>query len=334
MGKAIETRKLIKWGSSKTLIMSLPRTWTKKYNLSEEDEVQVTENPDGSLLVFPLHLGGESQLKEASIKSDQYPDKQTLYYVVQTKFLDGNDIIRITSKEPFSDTRYREITGIVSDLLGFEIMNKTPSEIMIKDIMALKESSVEELVRLVSNTVLELLKNFVEAVAPLNISMLEAILSSRDNIQKYYLRVHRQLRKALMDPSLLIKMGIHAQDAVDYAFFIVALNDISVNIATMSSAVIKYQSQQFIERTSELLKPVYENFKEAISSFLFRKTKEALMVLSKIEDMKRQKREIENEIDKITATQPSTDSQIILDNCEKIVELIHSMALSALRRAI
>ncbi|MHA1649373.1 MAG: hypothetical protein ACTSYB_04185 [Candidatus Helarchaeota archaeon] len=334
MGKIAETRKLVKWGSSKTLIMSLPRNWTKKYNLTDENEVQVWENPDGSLLILPLQLGVENQPMEATIKSDQYQEMQMLSYIIQTKFIDGNDIIRISSKEPFTDSRYQEITNIVSDLLGMEILHKTPNEIVIKDIMALKETSIEELVKMVSNTVLELMKNFIESIAPVNISILEAILNSRDNVYKYYLRVHRQLRKALMQPSLLTKMNLKSQDAVDYAFFIVDLNEIATNIAAMSRATIKYKSQQFIDRTLKVLEPAYQNLKDAISSFLFQNTKEALKCLPKIDEMKTLKREIENTIDKVTAKQPTTASQIILDNCEKIIESTLSIALAALRRAI
>ena len=71
MGKVTETRKLVKWGSSKTLIMSLPRIWTKKYNLTEENEVQVLENPDGSLLILPMEFGVKKEPIEAEIKSEQ-----------------------------------------------------------------------------------------------------------------------------------------------------------------------------------------------------------------------------------------------------------------------
>lgn len=334
MGKVSETRKLVKWGSSKTLIMSLPRHWTKQYNLTEENEVQVLENPDGSLLILPLQFGVKKELMEAEIKSEQYPDAQTLAYVIKTKFLDGNDIIRINSKTPFPESRYNEISDIVTQLIGFEILTKTTNEIVLKDIMALKETSIEELVKMVSNTVLELMNKLLEAIYPPEISVLEAIFNSGDNVHKYYLRVHRQLRKALIEPALLSKMNITALDAVDYAFFIVELDDIATNLTSMSYAVRKYKAETSIQRTLELLQPTYTNLKEAISSFLFKSTKEALSVLSKIDQMKKQKRELENDIDKMTAEQPTTASQIILDNSEKIIESTFAMGLAALRRAI
>lgn len=334
MGKVRETRKLVKWGSSKTLIMSLPRVWTKKNNLTEENEVQVLENADGSLLILPVQFGITKKLMEAKIKSEQYPDAQTLAYVIKTKFLDGSDIIRIVAKAPFLESRYNEITDIVTQLIGFEILTKTTNEIVLKDIMALKETSIEELVKMVSSTVLELLNRLLEAITPPDLSVLEAIFNSGDNVHKYYLRVHRQLRKALIEPALLTKMNISALDAVDYAFFIVELDNITTNLTSMSYAVKKYKSEQSIKRTLELLEPTYNNLKGAISSFLFKSTKEALASLSKVDKMKEQKRELENDIDKMTAEQPTTASQIILDNAEKIIESTLTIALAALRRAL
>jgi len=333
MGKS-ETRKLVKWGSSKTLIMSLPRNWTKKNNLTEADEVEVCENPDGSLLVFPLRLNKEALMEmETEIKVDQYPESIMLANIIQTKFLDGYDKINLTSKTTFTEGKVKEISEVISDLIGFEILTRMPNEIVVKDIMALKESSLDELVKLVSNSVVELMHNFINALTPIDFPTLKAITSSKKNLFKYYLRVHRQLRKALVQPSLLTKMNITTQDAVDFAFFIVNLNEIATNIASMSSAVTKYQPKEVVERTLEILNPVSEKLKDAISAVLF-KTTRAHTIFSEIDELRVLKRNIENDIDNVTYEEPHIESQIILDNTEKIMDYIYSIAQTALRRAI
>ena len=334
MKKQAETRKLVKWGSSKTLIMSLPRSWTKKYNLTEDNEVQVCENPDGSLLVLPLQFNREEGVMEAEIKVDQYPNREMLAHLIQTKFLDGNDKIHLTSKNAFTEADFKEISEVASSLTGFEILTKAPLEIMMKDMWALKESSLDELVKFLSFKVLELLGNFIKALTPLNFSTLETINSTKNDVFRYYLRVHRQLRKALIQPSLLTKMNITTQDAMDFAFFIVNLNDVATNIASMSNAVLKYHPKQIVERTLEILNPVSQKLNSAVSAFCFKNTKDALMVLSQVEELKARKRDIENDIDKETAEEAHIESQIILDNSEKIIDFIFSIALAALRRAV
>ena len=334
MSKISETRKLVKWGSSKTLIMSLPRIWTKKHNLSEKNEVQVFENSDGSLLIMPFIMEDSQSKLVTTIVAEKYPDIQTLSYIIQTAYLDGNDVIRIETKTPFSQDKYMRISKLVSDLLGFEILSKTPNVIIIKDIMALKETSLNELIKMVSRNVLELMENLIYSIEQKDISIIDAIISSKEHIQKYYLRVHRQLRKGLIQPSILMKMDINSQDAVDFAFFIVHINDIAGYLASMGRAMIKFKSTENVELTLEVLKDTYDLLKSAVVSFLFRKTTDAIEVLDKVEKIKELKREVENKIDLISVETPETSSQIILDNSEKIIEYSRLIALAALRRAL
>jgi len=332
--KISETRKLVKWGSSKTLIMSLPRNWTKKHNLSEKNEVQVFENSDGSLLIMPFIMGNSQSKLVTTIVADKYPELSTLSYIIQTAYLDGNDVIRIETKNPFTNDKYVRISKLVSDLLGFEILSKTPNVIIIKDIMALKETSLNELIKMVSRNVLELMENLIYSIENKDISIVDAIISSKEHIQKYYLRVHRQLRKGLIQPSILMKMDINSQDAVDFAFFIVHINDIAGYLASMARAMAKFKNFKNINLTIETLRETYDLLKEGVVSFLFRKTGDAIKVLDSVEKIKDHKREVENEIDSITADSPATACQIILDNSEKIIEFSRLIALAALRRAL
>jgi len=327
-----ETRKLVKWGSSKTLIMSLPRAWTKKHGLNEENEVQVFENPDGSLLIMPFIMEETESKMLATVDVDKYQDMKTLSYVIQTKFLDGNDVIKIETKTPFTQDKYIKISNLVSNLLGFEILSKTPNVVIIKDIMALKETSLNELIKMVSRNVLELMNNFIYAVENNDKSVAQAVLSSRDNINRYYLRVHRQLRKGLIQPSILMKMKINTQDAMDFAFFIVTINEAAETLGRMSNSFIKSQPTKTLSDTLPILRLTSELLSDSISSFLFNKTKEAIDVLNKIEPSKEEKRKVEMAIDKEET--PETTSQIILDNCEKIIEFCKTICLCALRRTL
>ncbi|MHA1796915.1 MAG: AbrB/MazE/SpoVT family DNA-binding domain-containing protein [Candidatus Helarchaeota archaeon] len=340
--KISETRKLVKWGSSKTLIMSLPRSWTKKLELTEKDEVHVFENPDGSLLIMPLKQDDtENNVISADVDVEKYDDWETFSYVIKTKVLDGNDVINIISKNPISQDLNNHITSLVGDLLGFEIISRNPQSIKIKDIMALKEASLNELIRMVSSNVLDLINNFHQAIVnKADEAHFQAILSSRESIQRYYIRVHRQLRKGLMQPSILMRMEISNQEAVDFAFYIVIINDIAEYLASMSKALLKTNLNDFkiLHKALPILTLTQEILTDAISAFLFRETKKAFEVLKSVETAKTKKRKVENKIDKEINDEDSLvaslGTQIILDNCEKIIEGARSIALAALRRAL
>jgi hypothetical protein len=109
------SRKLIKWGSSHTLIISLPRKWVKKNNLKPEQEIRTIENPDGSLSLYPRDINENSELiSTIEIKDDV--DLETLWLKLNTKYLDGWDIIKLTTKNEFSHQTRHQIEIIIGPL--------------------------------------------------------------------------------------------------------------------------------------------------------------------------------------------------------------------------
>ena len=46
-----ETRKATQWGKSKTLVVSLPRRWIKKFGIEPDSQLHIQEGPEGSLRV-------------------------------------------------------------------------------------------------------------------------------------------------------------------------------------------------------------------------------------------------------------------------------------------
>ena len=131
-----------------------------------------------------------------------------------------------------------------------------------------------------------------------------------------------------------MKMKINTQDAMDFAFFIVSINDIAENLGMMSNSFLKTPSNLIttIRDTLPILHLTYELLTKAIQSFLFKKTNDAIEVLNELEKSMEKKRDIETHIDAEISTE--TTSQIILDNCEKIMESCKTICLCTLRRTL
>jgi phosphate uptake regulator len=332
-----QTRKLVRWGSSNTLIISLPREWTKKNNLTSDQEVSILENPDGSLLILPSPVTPEKNILTATIDIQKYPTKEFLDQIIQTKYLSGNDLITITSKQAFTQTRYQEITQIAQNLLGFEITSKTPNQITLQDVMSIQQTNLTLLIRIISRTTLELLENLIQALEENSTTLAEAIIQSRDNIYKYHMRIVRQLRKALQYPALLTQMELTAQDTLDYTTYVTTINDIAENIETMSRAILKYPpppKNKHHQATVELIKETLQLLQRVTGAFLFHKVQDAIDTPSTIAKIKEQKRETEIQIDKETNLPGAITLQIILDATEKIAEAARPIAQAALRQSL
>ncbi len=330
-----QTRKLVKWGSSNTLIISLPRDWVRRNRLTSDDEVHVIENPDGTLLIIPFESGSE-QTSTSTIDIQKYPNPEHLKYVIQTKYLSGFDVINISSKHPFTSEKYAYISEVAQQLLGFEITSKTPNQVTLQDVMSIQQTNITLLIRVLSRNVLELMEEFIDAFQRGDLKVAEAIIQSRININRYYMRIVRQLRKGIQQSLLLVQMGVTAQDTIDMVTYVTALNEIAGNIEVMSKAMQRHrypENEEYVKEVVEILQKVYELLQEATRSFLFKKEQDAIEVLTSISKLLMEKREIENKLDQASISE-TLMLQIILDASEKITEATKPIAQAALRRAL
>ncbi|OLS13856.1 MAG: phosphate regulatory protein [Promethearchaeota archaeon CR_4] len=328
------TRKLIKWGSSETLIMSLPRRWVKTNNLTEKDEVQVIYNPDNSLLVLPPLNPAQSEKINVEIQVKEESDQNTIWYELITRYLDGADSISLITKKRFSPEFASQIRKMISTLLGLEILKVESQKIEVTDIMNIQETNIENLVKLISDYTLEFSFSTLSNFKSKNYDNLKEALSIRELVKKYYNRIHRELRKSLTNPSTLIKMNFNTQDVLDFAFFITSVNEVTENLELQINSTLDLRLPKETGRVFDFMEEICALLKSAIDAFLFKNTKEAIRVLEKHAEMQKWKREIENEEDKIAIQNKSSALQIILDSSEKISDSTRNISLTALRHAI
>ncbi len=337
----MQTRKLIKWGSSKTLIMSLPRQWVKKHELTDKDEVQVIQNVDDSLLILPAKTTIVEKKSEASITVKDETDVESTKYMVLTKYLDGWDVISLEAKRglTFSPKYYKDIQEIIKPLLGLEIMSVLKDRITIRDLYSVQETNIINLVKIISQNTIEFFQALIDLIKTPPVDQLaEAVarvIPNREMITKYYYRIHRELRKGLLKPSSLSKMNITPQDVLDFAFFINAINISAENIETQLHT-IRIHGLPVVDPNEVdivgFMERAYKYFEQGIDSFLFKKTADAIAVLNSYEQIRELKRSVENDLDK--TSENTLAFQVGLDMTEKIIDATRTIAMAALRRII
>lgn len=339
--KVTETRKLVKWGSSETLIMSLPRSWVKRYNLTKESEISLIENPDGSLLVSPLSFTSEKPRFEAIIEYDEKAmadDYDYIELMITTKYLDGNDEIHIQKKdtkgvEKFPTKFTNNVLKIVQSLLGLEITSLLSTKIKIVDIMSIQESNIDVLVKIIADTTIDFFQSLIDLIKNGDLSSIESLLISKRQVRKYYLRILRELRKGLLVPATLSKMGLTAQDTVDLAFFITDVNETAENLEFMLNTLKNKEVEEEVGALIiDFMNEVNDGFRNSVDSFLFKERKKAIETIKMVPELELKKREIENKLDAMDKNAKYVHFQIILDLNSKILDSCKSISLTALRR--
>ncbi|MHA1820430.1 MAG: AbrB/MazE/SpoVT family DNA-binding domain-containing protein, partial [Promethearchaeota archaeon] len=137
------TRKLIKWGSSQTLIISLPRIWVKQNNLRAEQSVRLQINPDGSLMIIPLNQDAgnmEEQEIKATISIRDPMDLDDTKLRITTKYLDGADLIELNTSKEFPSDIAELLEPLIEPLMGLEIIGVSSNRIIIRNIVPFSQT--------------------------------------------------------------------------------------------------------------------------------------------------------------------------------------------------
>ncbi|MHA2405820.1 MAG: AbrB/MazE/SpoVT family DNA-binding domain-containing protein, partial [Candidatus Hermodarchaeia archaeon] len=119
-----ETRKATQWGKSKTLVVSLPRRWIKKYGIEPDSQLHIQEGPEGSLRISPLQISETLAERIATIRLLEQ-DELTLRTILETYYIVGYDQLTIESSRRLNESVRKIVTKIVNHLPGFEILEST-----------------------------------------------------------------------------------------------------------------------------------------------------------------------------------------------------------------
>lgn len=330
------TRKLIKWGSSNTLIISLPRRWIQQNNLNADQVVKIHSNQDGTITIIPQELN-ISENTESFIKVKDPDDLDDLELRILTKYLDGWDIIKISSVNDFSSNINEQLEQIIEPMLGLEIFGINNKEIVLKNVMNIDSAHVLNLIKMISNYAIELgtlvLNHFQNpASSPPNLGK-----SQWKNIKKYHYRITREQRRALLHPATLIKIELTLQDVMDFYQYDSNIYEIGKCFKNIIDYMIKLGVPEDVFGIKSFLISVLDMVKDSIDSFLTVDTKKSINTIKKINTKKPLKREIENKVDEVVDLDQKTKYivfQILLDLSEKILDYSENACLAALRRAI
>jgi hypothetical protein len=298
-----------------------------KHGVKEGMNLSLREVPEG-LLVAPLHLLEKPELREATVRLVEQ-DEKTLSILLENYYIDGYDRLTLESARPFSEPVSNLLIKIVNQLPGYEIIETTDRRIVVKAVTRLVGDDIIEFVRIGSRTTLELINKLVKGLktGPDETARIaNHIIEDAWRQRGCYLRVQRELRKALSIPPPGLKLEI--EDIFDTAYFIAQLSNIYENIFIIADALTRRlpPPDQAVFAEAALSK-VYDNLKKAISAFLQRNKEVVYQVLGEIPLIQLWKRQTETIVD---VMRDSVIVQIILEACGAILAYNQGIAKTAL----
>jgi phosphate uptake regulator len=194
-------RKVIKQGHD-TLTVTLPKKWCKDYSISAGDDISVDEN--GSMLQVYAQKGINLN---AFRKSVSRTSLSHLKSIISNAYKKGYDTIILDFDD---DTVLKDIQKVVDTLMGIEIVSKGKNSCEIKNIAETFESELDNLIKNVFITIMEMANEVLEYIRKNDRSKLADIVYKREFVTKYtelckrILNKHKKNEKTMIFQYLII----------------------------------------------------------------------------------------------------------------------------------
>lgn len=198
-------RRLVKAGPASHTV-SLPKKWIEKNNLEKGHNVYLIEKSDKELMITP-ELNAEKQeqeQKEITINIDK-KELDTIQREITAAYVNNYNTITI-----FGDSlseKVKQIRKMLHDFVALEISEQTAKSIIAKDLLNLKEISVDKTIKRMDMIVRTMLKDTAEGIENKKLNY-DTIVFRDYDVNRLYFLLSRLLKSAVTDNQLAEDIGI------------------------------------------------------------------------------------------------------------------------------
>ncbi len=194
----METRRIIAFGNS-SYVISVPKSWITENKLKKGDIVQIDEKKD-ELTISPGQTTHEKEVKRAVI---DFKDDEQLPYVkskIISAYLNNYDLIEIRGR--FKEGAPR-IKAILRNLTGMEIIQQSSEKVVAKDLLNIREISIDILIRRIDNLIRSVI---LDSMVSLKQNNYHNLLEMDKEVNRLVYLTYRVIRAAMLDSKLAKKI--------------------------------------------------------------------------------------------------------------------------------
>ena len=265
----VEVRKLQRLG--RTYSVSLPPNWVKENKLKPSDQITLTREEDGSLRLVPGIIPEKEELK-TTIDVDRYKNHGLLARLITTSYIRGCDIIEIVSKRTISENHRKEIQGMIGSLLGLGIVESTSNRVMLHSVVDSAKFPIRLLLKRLCGLVSSMFEDVMRALNDKNLSLAANVTQRKNEVDKIYWLISRQIAAASFDKTVLKKIELRGvPDMVLYTAILPRIRSITENALDIANNQLaigqKKVSDPDLKKIIRLGKMTHEIFSNAVEAF-------------------------------------------------------------------
>lgn len=285
---ALYPRRLQRLGTT-TLVVSLPKQWASERGLKPGDIIYIEVNGD-SLLIHSREVVREPQT--AFINADEVESPEILARIVASCFLQGYDMVRVSSNSGLTESQVQEVLAKVESLPGFEVVEQTPRQIVVQAIIDPTKFKIEVIIRRLNVLVSSMMSGAIDSLVRGASEKVGEVVNTGKKLEELYFLAVRQLIMALRNPSLAHSIGIDSPIAVlGYRLVAKALEEVGQHAIALAKESLNVRhkgaltKKGMVNKLVSLAEDIQGLFTNSVSAFLTLDLKGINSVLDALESM-------------------------------------------------
>jgi phosphate uptake regulator len=227
----VNARKVLEMGGG-TLLVSLPKDWTKRNGVKKGGTLDVSELSGRRLMIRPIE-DAEEKPREFVV---EYPggDFGQVTNEVTGAYLLGYDIIRVEGKKTISMEDRARLKATMGRLVGLEVMDEDSKRMTVQFLLESSAIIPEKIVRRMSGLLEGMLRDIAEALTRSDPKLLALVSERDDDVDRLYFLLVRATRAAVTRPDVAESYGLSPVDLLDYrvlASFLESIGDALTEIS-------------------------------------------------------------------------------------------------------
>jgi phosphate uptake regulator len=194
----MEYRKIIEFGKT-SFVISLPKYWVRKNNLVKGDLISLNEKKD-NLIISPRETKEIHQPTRTTILTEtkELPEIQA---EIIAAYLANYDVIEIRGRN--LPDYVLDVKKAIKDLIGLELIEQEDNRLISRDLINIKEVSIESLIRRMDIIIRSMVK---DSTASAHEDYYESIFHRDKDVNKLTLLLKRVIKLALDEPHVAEKL--------------------------------------------------------------------------------------------------------------------------------
>ncbi len=230
----METRRVQITGGT-TLIVSLPKSWVNKVNLTAGDEVTLKPQSDGSL---SIRTRASPDVHHSKVIFIEGKDGDNLVREIIAAYIAGYTSIELKANKILSKQR-DTVRKTVNMLIGPEIIEETLDKIVLQDILNPAELSVKKSIRRMHMITRAMQENAVRALKEKDFDLAKDVMDRDSEVDKLFLLVSKQFRMVMRDISIADKFDMSMEEHLDMRLASTPLERIGDHATKICNSVIQ-----------------------------------------------------------------------------------------------